>query len=215
MHMHDILSSLAKRRPIFHSEADFQHALAWEFQLSRQTASIRLEQQIAAQGGRVHLDLLVKDDSHHLAVELKYKTKKASVTRGEEQFHLRNQGAQDLGRYDFLNDIARIERYVETHPGSEGYAVLLTNDSTYWKQSRNADSIDAEFRIHEGRSIAGSLAWGIRASQGTMRTRETAIHIGASYESVWHDFSNIDQVLFRYIQIHVPCAANVQSAGGT
>jgi hypothetical protein len=26
----EILSRLAKKRPIFHSEADFQHALAWE-----------------------------------------------------------------------------------------------------------------------------------------------------------------------------------------
>lgn len=128
---------------------------------------------------------------------------------------MRNQAAQDLGRYDFLKDIARIERYVETHPGSEGYVVLLTNDPTYWKQSKKAHSIDAAFRIHEGRSITGELAWGTEASQGTMKARESAIQIRASYESAWHDFSHIDQELFRYIEIHIPCVSNIQSASST
>ena len=27
--IHQIMADLAKRRPVFHSEADFQHALAW------------------------------------------------------------------------------------------------------------------------------------------------------------------------------------------
>ena len=207
--MHELLSSLAKRRPIFHSEADFQHALAWESQLSSQTAAVRLEQQIEAQGGRVHLDLLVKDRSHHLAIELKYKTRKATITFGEEQFRLRNQAAQDLGRYDFLKDIARIERYVETHPGAEGYAVLLTNAPTYWTQSKKSHSIDAAFRIHEGRHITGQLCWGGGASQGTMRSREAYIQIRASYESAWHDFSLIGEELFRYIEVHVSCVQNI------
>ena len=161
------------------------------------------------------MDLLVKDHSHHLAVELKYKTKKASVIWSEEQFHLRNQAAQDLGRYDFLKDIARVERYVETHPGSEGYVVLLTNDPTYWKQSKKSQSVDAAFRIHEGRSITGELAWGAKASLGTMRAREAAIQIRASYESAWHDFSHIGQELFRYIEVHIPCFTSAQPAGAT
>jgi hypothetical protein len=205
--MHKLLASLSGRRPVFHSEADFQHALAWEFQLSSQTASIRIEQQTAGAGGRVHLDLLVKDGSHHVAIELKYKTKKTSISWKDEEFHLRNQSAQDLGRYDFLKDIARIERYVEAHPGSEGYAVLLTNDQTYWQESKRMGSIDAAFRIHEGRAIAGDLAWGPGASKGTMRTREPVIQISRTYNMAWHDFSRIEQQLFRYVAVRVPCVA--------
>ena len=41
------LAKLAKKRPVFHSEADFQHALAWELQLDDPTAGIRLEKQVA------------------------------------------------------------------------------------------------------------------------------------------------------------------------
>ena len=31
MNIEEILSCLAEKRPVFHSEADFQHALAWQF----------------------------------------------------------------------------------------------------------------------------------------------------------------------------------------
>lgn len=205
MNIHKILASLSKRRPVFHSEADFQHALAWEIQLSSQTALVRLEQQVASKGSRVHLDILVKDQSHIVAVELKYKTKKASIDCEDEQFHLRNQSAQDIGRYDFAKDIQRIERYVEAHPGSEGYIVLLTNDPTYWQESKKPHAVDAAFRIHEGRTISGELAWGVGASIGTMRTREPTIKIRASYDLVWHNFSYIDQQVFRYVAVHVQC----------
>ena len=46
---------------------------------------------------------------------------------------LRNDGVQDLGRYDFIKDIERIERIAAHVPQAEGYALLLTNDSSYWR----------------------------------------------------------------------------------
>lgn len=37
------MARLAARRPIFHSEADFQHAFAWQVQIDHPDARIRLE----------------------------------------------------------------------------------------------------------------------------------------------------------------------------
>ena len=45
--LHTTMDSLAAKRPIFHSEADFQHALAWEVQLAHPNAGIRLEKRVA------------------------------------------------------------------------------------------------------------------------------------------------------------------------
>lgn len=39
------ISSLGRKRPIFHSEADLQHALAWEIHLALPDAAVRLEVQ--------------------------------------------------------------------------------------------------------------------------------------------------------------------------
>jgi hypothetical protein len=38
-----VLSALVSQRPAFHSERDFQHAVAWQIQLSYPQAHIRVE----------------------------------------------------------------------------------------------------------------------------------------------------------------------------
>ncbi len=68
--IHSVLAALAIRRPIYHSEADFQHAIAWQLQLADPTAMIRLEKQIVAAGSRVRLDLLACGADYELAIEI-------------------------------------------------------------------------------------------------------------------------------------------------
>lgn len=203
MDVKEILESLSKGRPIFHSEADFQHALAWEIKLQNHKASIRLEKQVASDR-RVHLDLLVLDAEKHIAIELKYKTRGAAIKVGEEAFSLRNHCAQDLGRYDFLKDISRIESYVASHPGAEGYAIFLTNDPTYWNATKRNHTVDAHYRVNEGRVISGELSWHESAKEGTTKGRKDAINIQGSYTANWSDFSDIDGQRFKYLMAHVP-----------
>lgn len=205
--IHSILKSLAARRPVFHSEADFQHALAWEVQLSDPDANIRLEKQIAAAGPRVHLDLLVLGLGYEVAIELKYKTRAATVVHTDEGYFLRNQSAQDIGRHDFIKDIQRLESYVRTRPASIGYAVLLTNDRSYWSKSKKIDSVDSEFRVHEGRILRGGVTWGSKAAAGTKHKREAPIALDGTYEISWQDYSShgvkhAEQ--FRYAALRVP-----------
>jgi hypothetical protein len=202
-----VLARLATKRPIFHSEADFQHALAWELQLESPDAQIRLEKQVAAQGSRVHLDLLVQSNEEEIAIELKYKTRVGKLHHAGEDFALRNQSAQDIGRHDFIKDIQRLERYVEARNCSVGFAVLLTNDRTYWTESRKTDSVDSEFRVHEGRVLKGGAAWGAKASVGTMHKREEPIALHGTYKMVWSDYCSLGPASnenFRYLLIRVP-----------
>lgn len=55
----DVLSRLALRRPIFHSEADFQFALAWQILELDAGIDVRLESRPKA---GVHLDVEVRRD---------------------------------------------------------------------------------------------------------------------------------------------------------
>ena len=203
----EILATLADRRPIFHSEADFQHALAWELQLADQAAIIRLEKQVSADGVRVHLDLLVKSNGYEMAIELKYKTRAARIVHAQEIYSLRNQSAQDIGRHDFIKDIHRLEKYVDTHPNTVGYAVLLTNDRSYWSESRKLDAVDSAFRVHEGRILHGGVTWGCNASAGTKYKREEVIALRGKYKISWRDFSSHGTghaEKFRYVVVQVP-----------
>lgn len=105
-----VLLELSHKRPIFHSEADFQHALAWEMHERWPRCSMRLEFRPPYLESRVYYDIWAKQGDTIVAVELKYKTRKLGVKVAEETFDLLDQSAQDVGRYDFLKDIQRLER---------------------------------------------------------------------------------------------------------
>jgi hypothetical protein len=66
-----------------------------------------------------------------------------------------------FGRYDVLKDLCRLERLAAAHGKRfAGYAVFLTNDSRYWTVPRASTAADVAFRLHEGRTLCGELAWG-------------------------------------------------------
>jgi hypothetical protein len=187
----DVLVTLAVKRPIFHSEADFQHALAWEIHQRIPEAAVRLERSIAHAGRLIYLDLWVADGPSVIAIELKYKTRPLEAIVAGESFRLLSHGAQDLGRYDFLKDIRRLEAAIVGSSRSVGYAILITNDSTYWSPARANTSIDAAFRLSEGRSLNGTLAWGDGAGAGTTRGREQPIVLRGTYPLQWFAYSEV------------------------
>jgi hypothetical protein len=124
-----------------------------------------------------------------------------------EQYALRSQTAQDLGRYDFIKDIGRVENIVtDRAPRASGYVILLTNDPSYWTQSRNDNTADVRFRLHEGNTLHGGLGWGAGASAGTTRGREELLQIGGSYALQWEDYSRVGGGSYgelRYLVVEV------------
>ena len=202
-----ILDGLAVGRPLFHSEADFQFALAWHLR-EKTGLDLRLEFKPFPKE-RIYLDIWLP--SIDLAIELKYLTSELDVCAGNEFFGLREQ-PQDLGRYDFLKDVARLERVVAELPqASGGIALLLTNDPLYWDPSRRrANTDDAEFRIHEGRHLPKKMDWPDEKRAKKGKERESPIFLTGSYEPNWRDYgrriagaakTKNDQ--FRYLAVEV------------
>ncbi len=203
---HKIVAALATHRPLFHSEADFQHALAWELHRLHPSAHVRLEKRISSATKRVHLDLLVCMASEEIAIELKYKTRALRCDYAAEAYDLLDQSAQDHGRHDFIKDITRLEHYVSDRPHAIGYAILLTNDQSYWTQSQKQDSVDAAFRLHEGRVVQGQATWDGRAATGTTSGRSEPLLLRGSYPIAWRDYSSLGsgpQSQFRYVTVRV------------
>ena len=203
--MPDLMENLSEKRPIFHSEADFQHALAWQFHKVVPDDEIRLEYK-PFQDERMYLDIWIRRQAVGVAIELKYFTKDLKLEWDDESFALRDQGAQDLGRYDFLKDVQRLEQVVcGLGPAKIGYVVLVTNAPPYWK-SPARPTIDAAFRLHEGRKVTGEMAWSEGASQGTMKGREEPIRLNGSYDCIWRDYSRFGEGTnqrFRYLMVEV------------
>ena len=201
-----IMSELGKKRQLFHAEADFQHALAWQIHQAMPESEIRLEVNMApTDSERLYLDMWMPFEG--IALELKYATRKLAIDIRGEQFRLRDQSAQDVKRYDVLKDIARLERLVaEVDRCSEAYAIFVTNDPGYWNPAIRPDTVDAAFRLHESRELFGEFRWSPRAGSGTTAGREEPIRLTGSYRLQWNDFSNVGTNKygeFRYLAISV------------
>lgn len=204
--IHRLMEGLAAKRPVFHSEADFQFALAW--QIREVTGrDVRLEFPPFADE-RIHLDVWVPDAG--LAIELKYPTSELNEDVGGELFALRNQAAGDLCRYDFLKDIMRLERVATGFQDAQGgVAVLLTNDQLHWKPPTLPDNtIGKAFRVHEGRRLHGGMSWSPRAGSGSKKGRELPIVLRDSYVCEWRDYGHLmgrraRNPRFRYLALEM------------
>lgn len=197
------LARLAASRAIFHSEADFQHALAWQLQLDHPAARIRLETR-PVPARPLFLDLLADVDGQRIAVELKYLVRGVATTWKDEAFELRDQSAQDVRRYDVVKDISRLEEVVAVGVADAGVMVALSNDARYWSEGRPG-SVDAAFRLQEGRALTGTLAWAPHAGEGTTRSREKELRLSGTYPVRWRNYSDVGGTSgrFRYLLLEV------------
>lgn len=150
----DIVSFIQSNGKLLFNERDFQTQLAvWLRQSHNAYDDVALEYYVPKiclgdeyiwEQEDLRMDIVVEKDGEFVPVELKYKTKNARVSLSRfgvklEGLHevMKNQGAQDHGRYDFWKDIRRIELVRKHFTNVKGgLAVFMTNDEAYTKEPR-------------------------------------------------------------------------------
>ncbi|MCL5886787.1 MAG: hypothetical protein M1617_00545 [Actinobacteria bacterium] len=204
------MDDLAGLRPVFHSEADFQHALAMQLARELPAADIRLEYR-PLPGQSVYTDIWLTLDGVHCAIELKYKTKRATIGIAGERFELADQGAQDTGKYDFWKDVERVEKVRSYREGTTGAVIFLTNDQNYWNEPSREGTCAEAFHMHEGRTATGELPWAGHTGAGTMRGRESPVQLGNKHRVAWRDYGSTQEGVprFRYALVEVAARAEV------
>lgn len=211
--LHAAVTALASRRPAFHSEADFQFALAWEIHDLYRDTSVRLEYPVPLQDESGEIDIWLRDASsgpvRETAIELKYWKRKAELTVEGERFSLKERAFKNLYPYDYWKDVVRVEALIADGSASAGYVVALTNDHYYW----NADgggAADRAFRMHEGRAVSGTLSWG-----PTSNWDKEPLVLRGCYDTHWRNYSVVASEpagSFRYLLLDVGAGL---AAGGT
>ena len=200
------MRGLAQKRPIFHSEADFQHALAWYIRETVPDSEIRLEWNPFVDEN-LHSDIWIP--SHGIVMELKYPaTEPLDVVHRDERYVMKKYYPVQ-SRYDFVKDVSRVERVlIERQDASAGFAILLSNNSPLWKvpQSDWQNRDDAAFRLHERRSLRGTLRWKPGSSHLKTKTRRDPICLRRTYSIGWNDYWNFEcggKSLLRYLAVEV------------
>ena len=213
----DAMASLAERRPVFHSEADFQHELAME--ISRTGFGVRLEIPFEVNLNNVHitveLDLLLLNarTKHKTAVEIKYVKSAVTVDHRGERFNLKNTWGTNLPRFDCLADFQRVGQLKAAGIVDSAFTIFLTNSASAWADNVGGTNIMArQFSIHEGREMnAGALLNWVPANPtvGSVSARRlppyAPINIPQAATCTWAKYSDFQgrNGSFRYLLLEV------------
>ena len=233
--LESILYLWGQEKKVFQSEAQFQFNLAWRLQelydceakledltvvVTRKNKSDKEFMQ------KVYTDIVLVKDDYYVAIELKYKT----ATLNHKDILLFNHGASDLGRYDFLWDVNRLELLVDPAKRNretplaraeeikvfrhcaKGFAILLTNEKGYWKKSYNdeKETIDKQFCIGEadGCLYGKTLDWKKKNGEYTNTIKNTSrarsIVLNKAYHYQWKPYCELSAAEnnnFKYLII--------------
>ncbi len=164
----DISTFLERNTKLFFNERDFQMHLATYLLGSGKYDEVFVEYYVPKSelpktelegyvwGSELYLDIVVRKGDEYLPIELKYKTKSVEkeILRFGESIKgievLKNQSAQNLGKYNFWKDVRRLELVRNRFSNiRNGIAVFFTNDKYYLKASAENSGV-SPFNMNEG-----------------------------------------------------------------
>ena len=210
----DVFAFLESNEELLFNERDFQmHLATWLRNSANEYDDVDVEYYVPKSelqnyvwDSELRLDIVVKKDGEYCPIELKYKTKKVErqISRFDEILNdkvvvMKNQGAQDLGMYDFWKDVRRVElvrnRFVRV---KGGVAVFVTNDSLYTRASKE-NSNNVLFNMDENKH---SVVKHWKKPESTCARTHPDFEVENEYAIKWHH-KNVDNVPFHYCVVTI------------
>lgn len=105
-----------------------------------------------------YIDLIMDLGEKKYAFEFKYQTALLAVKEIHEGLELKNHSAQDVFRFGFRKDIYRLEQLKKQCQIEQGYAILLSNDSTLINTDCRKAVNDRAYRFNNENLIKGGDA---------------------------------------------------------
>jgi hypothetical protein len=172
--LNQITIALAARQTYFLREQDIQLYLANYFLQTGLYDNVFIEYHVPAvllneypwaDINNIYIDVVLEKDGQFYPIEIKYKTIAQALPHLVFGHNLNvllgQQGAQNIGCYDFWKDVKRIEIFQTTFQQASrerGVVLFVSNDPTYRNPPLNPNAGYAPFSIHQGRQVlAGTL----------------------------------------------------------
>ena len=207
----DVMAFLESNNELLFNERDYQmHLATWLRNSGNGYDDVDVEYYVPWQEldgyiweSELRLDIVVKKSGEYYPVELKYKTKKIErqITRFDELLDdkvvvMKNQGAQDLGMYDFWKDVRRVELVRNSFGRVKGgLAVFVTNDVLYTKSSKPTSN-NYLLNMNEGRH-SRIKHWKNEESACARMKAYKPFEVEREYYINWHE-RTVDGVDFYY-----------------
>ena len=208
----DIRKFVSQQTELMFNEGDFQLQLGVFLRQSKRYDAVHVEYYIpndlAAKAGydwdsNLYIDIVCRKDGEYIPIELKYPTK--LVVKNARRFGMlvedvplmRNQGAQNLVKYNFWKDVRRIEiikhLFRDVH---SGVAVMLTNDSSYTRPVRSSSAC-FPFSTAEGIEAGGAtMDW---LGNPAVRRDHTPFVLDGKYRIAWTEHLIDDEKFYLTI----------------
>ena len=212
----DVFAFLESYNELLFNERDFQmHLATWLRNSANHYDDVDVEYYVPKTeldnyiwDSELRLDIVVKKDGEYCPVELKYKTKKVErqISRFDEMLDdkvvvMKNQGAQDLGMYDFWKDVRRVELVRNRFKNVKGgLAVFVTNDQLYTKASRQ-NSNNYLLNMTEGKHSV-IKHWQNKDSACAKMKSYKSFEVEKEYSIKWHH-RNVDNIPFHYCVVFI------------
>ena len=212
----DIFAFLESNEELLFNERDFQmHLATWLRKSANDYDDVDVEYYVPKSelpnyvwDSELRIDIVIKKNGEYCPVELKYKTKKVErqISRFDEILDdkvvvMKNQGAHDLGMYDFWKDVRRIElvrnRFAKV---KGGLAIFVTNDALYTKASR-PESNNYLLNMNEGKHSV-IKHWQNENSACAKMNSYKSFEVEKEYSINWHH-RNVDNIPFHYCVVNV------------
>lgn len=161
---------------------------------------------------RLYLDIVVVKDGMYVPIELKYKTKEIGLeierfgelsteaSHNTEKDVLKNQGAQNLGRYNFWKDVKRIELVKQKFDAVlGGVTVFVTNDALYLKQPAKRSS-NILFSMADGKHVMRKH-W--RKADGKLAKKYPNFEVEKEYSIQWSKKDVAPNVQLHYCTLTI------------
>lgn len=199
-----IFNDFAKNKKLFLNETQFQFELALEIKKQFPSLVVHLEYPSLkgnSNGPYSYYDIVMQEGNEFYVIELKYKTKNQSIYYKGSKYFLKNHAAQDLGRFDYLNDVSRIENWQSNNQDKQfvgGCAIILTNDAVYWLNS-GAGCLYQQFALKEKTTIlAGQKNWPAGTKTTSVgKSRINGFDLKKPYKIDWEDYCDG----FKYLML--------------
>lgn len=205
----DVFAFLRSNKELLFNERDFQmHLATWLRNSSNSYDDVDVEYYIPkgilkhyVWNRELRLDIVVKKELKYKTKKLKRKISRFDEILKDEVVVMKNQGAQDLGMYNFWKDIRRLELVRnQFNRVKGGLAVFVTNDFFYVKGSKSTSN-NYLFNISEGKHDIFKH-WKNEESACAMRDEYKSFEVEYKYTIHWDDVF-VDEEKFYYCIVKI------------